>query len=98
MAKQLGRQTLDVNLVRNISSFMLTFGQTSANDVLDVQPMIERRDRGSSALVELFSGKPGRFSEAEVRAAIGSIPELPDYETLRTGLEKLMQALIDTRP
>lgn len=97
MPKQLGRQTLDLNLVRNISSFTLTMGATSANDVLDVQPAIERRDRGTSALFETLAAKPGRFSEAEVRAALATVPELPEYETLRAGLEKLMQTLLDLR-
>jgi hypothetical protein len=98
MPKQLGRETLDLNLVRNISSFTLTLGATSATDVLDVQPVVERRDRTSSALVETRSGEPGRFGEAEIKEALAAAPELPEYETLRVGLEKLMQALMDTRP
>lgn len=97
MPKQLGRETLDLNLVRNISSFTLTLGATSASDVLDVQPVVERRDRATSTLVETRSAKPGRFSDAEVKAALAAAPELPEYEVLRVGLEKLMQALLDTR-
>ena len=97
MPKEIGRQTLDLNLVRSISSFSVTVGSTPAADVVDVQPVIERRDRVSTALVETMPAKLGRFSEAEVRAALANVPELPNYDVLRAGLAKLMHALIDTR-
>jgi hypothetical protein len=98
MPKQIGTQTLDLSLVRSISSFSVTVGSTPGTDVIDVQPVIERRDRTSSTLVETLPAKQGRFSEVEVRTALANVTELPNYDVLRTGLAKLMHALLDTRP
>src|SRR5688500_1513484 len=98
MPKTVGTELLDLNLVRSISSFTVTVGSTPGTDVMDVQPVIERRDKTSAALVETLPAKLGRFSEDEVRAALGNVPELPNYDVLRAGLAKLMHTLIDSRP
>src|SRR3954464_5168975 len=98
MPKEIGTEVLNLKRVRSIQSFSLDVG-TPAGDVLNVTPVIERRDAGTNALVEVLPGKLGRFSEGEVRGAIAAVPELAaiGYDNLRAGLSKLMHALLDTR-
>lgn len=81
---------------RSIHSFSVTVG-TPGNDIVDVAPVIEKRDMSTGELVEVVGDKPQRFSEAEIRAALEKIEELPAYDVLRVGLAKLMHALCDTR-
>lgn len=98
MPKSLGTQILDLELTRSIHCFTVTTQTLPGNDRMDVYTVIEKRDAVSQALVETTPEDPHRFSEAEMREAIDSIEELPDYDTLRLGLAKLMHTLIDAQP
>lgn len=95
MPKELGTLTLNLELVRSIQSFSVTIGPP---DYIDVTPVIERRDVDTDELVETRPASPHRFSEEQMRAILDApeptITELPDYDTLRLGLSKLMHALI----
>jgi hypothetical protein len=99
MPKTLGTETLDFTKVRSIDAFTVSI--RAAGDQLDVYPLLERVSNSDESIIETLQMSPGRFSEAEMRAILDQdtavIAELPNYDTLRTGLAKLMHALLDTR-
>ena len=97
MPKTIGNEVLNLTLIRSITSFGVTVGNTPGTDFMDVVPVVERRDAVTNELMEIMPAAQARFGEEEIRCVIGTIQELPDYDTLRIGLSKLMHALLDTR-
>lgn len=101
MPKDLGTETTTRKRVRSIDNFLVSI--RPGGDMLDIAPVVELRDPDNDdALAGVQALPPSRFSEAEMRAILDAeeppITELPDYDTLRLGLAKLMHALLDTRP
>lgn len=97
MPKNLGIETTSYKRVRSIDNFTVSIH--TSGDVVDVAPVIENRDPDTDALLSVTPMDPMRFSQTEVEAIVSTIPELGgiNYETLRTGVSKLIHALIDTQ-
>lgn len=92
-------KTEQVNLQTVLQLTGFTLSMNASGDTIDVSLPIVQRNVADGTTYGNLPPTTYRFSQAEIQAILdpGNFNGMPPYANLRTGLIKLVQALVATR-